>query len=182
MASAARQDTIGWKNEIFDVKTDRAAGRAKKPMSSGHACPDDLRVPILVSASLTIPLSFLAAARCVGDSAQNCSCSTKTQPCVSSRKRCAGIPPTTGPRRGCGGGKLPLLPDSLFVCELCVTTTRCDERNHSGTAKPESRKGPVVRSRPVSGSAACVTAPARANSVDRAGVLESFEIMLSDSQ
>jgi 4-hydroxybenzoate polyprenyltransferase len=61
MASAAGQATIGWTNDIFDAKADRAAGRTKKPMVRGHVGPDDLRVPILVSASLTIPLSFLAA-------------------------------------------------------------------------------------------------------------------------
>jgi 4-hydroxybenzoate polyprenyltransferase len=61
MASAAGQATIGWTNDIFDAKADHAAGRTKKPMVRGHVGPDDLRVPILVSASLTIPLSFLAA-------------------------------------------------------------------------------------------------------------------------
>jgi 4-hydroxybenzoate polyprenyltransferase len=40
---------------------ERAAGRTKKPMVRGHVRPDDLRMPILVSASLTIPLSLLAA-------------------------------------------------------------------------------------------------------------------------
>jgi hypothetical protein len=34
----------------------------------------------------------------------------------------------------------------------------------------------------VSDSAACVTPTVRDNSIDRAGVLERFEVMLSDSQ
>jgi 4-hydroxybenzoate polyprenyltransferase len=61
MASAAGQATIGWTNDIFDAKADRAAGRTMKPTVQGHVRPEDLRVPILVSASLTIPLSFVAA-------------------------------------------------------------------------------------------------------------------------
>ena len=61
LASAAGQATVGWTNDVSDAKADRAAGRTKKPMVRGHVGPDDLRVPILVSASLTIPLSFLAA-------------------------------------------------------------------------------------------------------------------------
>ena len=61
LASAAGQATVGWTNDVHDAAADRAAGRANKPTVRGELRPDDLRVPILVSATLTIPLSFLAA-------------------------------------------------------------------------------------------------------------------------
>lgn len=61
VASAAGQATVGWTNDVHDAAADRAAGRANKPTVRGELRPDDLRVPILVSATLTIPLSFLAA-------------------------------------------------------------------------------------------------------------------------
>lgn len=61
LASAAGQATVGWTNDVHDAAADSAAGRANKPTVRGELRPDDLRVPILVSATLTIPLSFLAA-------------------------------------------------------------------------------------------------------------------------
>ena len=61
LASAAGQATIGWTNDAHDAAADHAAGRANKPTVRGELRPDDLRVPILVSATLAIPLSFVAA-------------------------------------------------------------------------------------------------------------------------
>ena len=61
LASAAGQATVGWTNDVHDAEVDRAAGRAKKPTVRGDLRPEQLRVPLMVSASLTIPLSFLAA-------------------------------------------------------------------------------------------------------------------------
>ena len=61
LASAAGQATVGWTNDVSDAKTDRAAGRTTKPTVRGSLRPEQLRVPILVSATLTIPLSFVAA-------------------------------------------------------------------------------------------------------------------------
>ena len=61
LASAAGQSTVGWTNDVHDAAADRAAGRANKPTVRGELRPEDLRVPILISATLTIPLSFLAA-------------------------------------------------------------------------------------------------------------------------
>lgn len=61
LASAAGQATVGWTNDLHDAAVDRAAGRVNKPTVRGELRPEDLRVPILVSATLTIPLSFLAA-------------------------------------------------------------------------------------------------------------------------
>jgi 4-hydroxybenzoate polyprenyltransferase len=60
-ASAAGQATVGWTNDVHDADADRAAGRDTKPTVRGDVRPEDLRVPILVSATMTIPLSFLAA-------------------------------------------------------------------------------------------------------------------------
>ncbi|CAB4906458.1 MAG: hypothetical protein F2808_06260 [Actinobacteria bacterium] len=60
-ASAAGQATVGWTNDLHDATADLAAGRVKKPTVRGDLHAKDLRVPILVSALLTIPLSFLAA-------------------------------------------------------------------------------------------------------------------------
>ena len=61
LASAAGQAAVGWTNDVHDAAADRAAGRSIRPTVRGELRPDDLRVPILVSATLTIPLSFLAA-------------------------------------------------------------------------------------------------------------------------
>ncbi len=61
LASAAGQATVGWTNDVHDAAADRAAGRGSKPTVRGELRPEDLRIPILVSATLTIPLSFLAA-------------------------------------------------------------------------------------------------------------------------
>ena len=61
LASAAGQATVGWTNDVFDAQADRAAGRTTKPTVRGSLRPEQLRVPILVSATLTIPLSLLAA-------------------------------------------------------------------------------------------------------------------------
>ncbi len=61
LASAAGQATVGWTNDVSDANADRAAERTTKPTVQGHVRPEDLRVPILVSASLTIPLSFVVA-------------------------------------------------------------------------------------------------------------------------
>jgi len=61
LASAAGQATVGWTNDVHDAAADRAAGRANKPTVRGELRPEDLRLPILVSATLMIPLSFLAA-------------------------------------------------------------------------------------------------------------------------
>jgi len=61
LASAAGQATVGWTNDVHDTEADRAAGRINKPTVRGEVRPEDLRAPILVSAALTIPLSFLAA-------------------------------------------------------------------------------------------------------------------------
>lgn len=61
LASAAGQATVGWTNDVHDAEADRAAGRTNKPTVRGDLRPEDLRVPILVSATLTIPLSFAAA-------------------------------------------------------------------------------------------------------------------------
>ena len=61
LASAAGQATVGWTNDVFDAQADREAGRTTKPTVRGNLRPEQLRVPILVSATLTIPLSLLAA-------------------------------------------------------------------------------------------------------------------------
>jgi 4-hydroxybenzoate polyprenyltransferase len=61
LASASGQATVGWTNDVHDAAADRAAGRSTKPTVRGELRPEDLRVPILVSATLTIPLSFFAA-------------------------------------------------------------------------------------------------------------------------
>lgn len=61
LASAAGQATVGWTNDLHDAAVDRAAGRVNKPTVRGELRPEDLRLPILVSATLTIPLSFVAA-------------------------------------------------------------------------------------------------------------------------
>jgi len=61
LASAAGQATVGWTNDVHDAVADRAAGRVNKPTVRGELRPEDLRAPILVSATLAIPLSFLAA-------------------------------------------------------------------------------------------------------------------------
>ena len=61
LASAAGQATVGWTNDAHDAEADRLAGRATKPTVRGILRPEQLRVPILVSATLTIPLSFFAA-------------------------------------------------------------------------------------------------------------------------
>jgi 4-hydroxybenzoate polyprenyltransferase len=61
LASAAGQATIGWTNDVHDAAADRAAGRSTKPTVRGELRPEDLRLPILVSATLAIPLSFFAA-------------------------------------------------------------------------------------------------------------------------
>jgi 4-hydroxybenzoate polyprenyltransferase len=61
LASAAGQATVGWTNDVFDAQADREAGRTTKPTVRGSLRPEQLRVPILVSATLTIPLSLLAA-------------------------------------------------------------------------------------------------------------------------
>ena len=61
LASAAGQATVGWTNDVHDAAADRAAGRVNKPTVRGELRPEDLRAPILVSATLAIPLSFLAA-------------------------------------------------------------------------------------------------------------------------
>ena len=61
LASAAGQATVGWTNDLHDSAADRAVGRANKPTVRGDLRPEDLRLPILVSATLTIPLSFFAA-------------------------------------------------------------------------------------------------------------------------
>jgi len=60
-ASAAGQATIGWTNDVHDAEADSAAGRVNKPLVRGDVGRESLRVAILVSASLTIPLSLLAA-------------------------------------------------------------------------------------------------------------------------
>jgi 4-hydroxybenzoate polyprenyltransferase len=60
-ASAAGQATVGWTNDVHDAEADRAAGRITKPTVRGDVHPDDLQLPIVVSAILTVPLSFLAA-------------------------------------------------------------------------------------------------------------------------
>jgi 4-hydroxybenzoate polyprenyltransferase len=46
---------------VHDAAADRAAGRSTKPTVRGELRPEDLRLPILVSATLTIPFSFFAA-------------------------------------------------------------------------------------------------------------------------
>jgi 4-hydroxybenzoate polyprenyltransferase len=61
LASAAGQATVGWTNDVHDAAADRAAGRANKPTVRGELRPEDLRAPILISGSLTIPLSLIAA-------------------------------------------------------------------------------------------------------------------------
>lgn len=61
LASAAGQATVGWTNDVHDADADRAAGRITKPTVRGDVHPDDLRLPIVVSAILTVPFSFLAA-------------------------------------------------------------------------------------------------------------------------
>jgi 4-hydroxybenzoate polyprenyltransferase len=61
LASAAGQATVGWTNDVHDAAADRAAGRSNKPTVRRELRPDDLCVPILVSATLAIPLSFVAA-------------------------------------------------------------------------------------------------------------------------
>jgi 4-hydroxybenzoate polyprenyltransferase len=61
LASAAGQSTVGWTNDVHDAAADRAAGRSNKPTVRGELRPEDLRLPILLSATLTIPLSFFAA-------------------------------------------------------------------------------------------------------------------------
>ena len=61
LASAAGQATVGWTNDLHDAAADRAAGRVNKPTVRGELRPEDLHLPILVSATLTILLSFVAA-------------------------------------------------------------------------------------------------------------------------
>jgi len=61
LASAAGQSTVGWTNDVHDAAADRAEGRSTKPTVRGELRPEDLRLPILISATLTIPLSFVAA-------------------------------------------------------------------------------------------------------------------------
>lgn len=61
LASAAGQATVGWTNDVHDAEADLASERVNKPTVRGDLRPADFRVPILVSASLTIPLSFIAA-------------------------------------------------------------------------------------------------------------------------
>ena len=61
LASAAGQATVGWTNDVHDAEADLAAGRTSKPTVRGEVRPEDLRAPIMVSAALTIPLSFVAA-------------------------------------------------------------------------------------------------------------------------
>lgn len=61
LASAAGQATVGWTNDMHDAEADRDAERHRKPTVHGAIQTEDLRIPILVSASLTIPLSFFAA-------------------------------------------------------------------------------------------------------------------------
>ena len=61
VASAAGQATVGWTNDAHDAESDRTAGRANRPTVRGSLRPEQLRVPVMVSASLTSPLSFLAA-------------------------------------------------------------------------------------------------------------------------
>jgi len=61
LASVAGQATVGWTNDVHDAAADRAAGRASKPTVRGELRPEDLRLPILFSATLTIPFSFFAA-------------------------------------------------------------------------------------------------------------------------
>ncbi len=61
LASAAGQATVGWTNDIHDAQADCTAGRSSKPTVRGVVQAEELRVPILVSASLTIPLSLLAS-------------------------------------------------------------------------------------------------------------------------
>lgn len=61
LASAAGQATVGWTNDVHDAAADRAAGRSNKPTVRGDLRPEDLRLPILLSATLTITLSFFAA-------------------------------------------------------------------------------------------------------------------------
>ena len=61
LASAAGQATVGWTNDVYDAEADRAAERNTKPTVRGSLRPEQFRVPILVSATLTIPLSFVAA-------------------------------------------------------------------------------------------------------------------------
>jgi 4-hydroxybenzoate polyprenyltransferase len=61
VASAAGQATIGWTNDAHDSAADVAAGRLTKPTVQGVIRPEELRLPIVVSATLTVPLSFVAA-------------------------------------------------------------------------------------------------------------------------
>jgi 4-hydroxybenzoate polyprenyltransferase len=60
-ASAAGQATVGWTNDLHDAGVDAQASRTHKPTVRGDIRPSDLRTPIIVSGSLTIPLSFIAA-------------------------------------------------------------------------------------------------------------------------
>jgi 4-hydroxybenzoate polyprenyltransferase len=60
-ASAAGQATVGWTNDLHDAGVDAQASRTHKPTVRGDIRPEDLRIPIIVSGSLTIPLSFIAA-------------------------------------------------------------------------------------------------------------------------
>jgi 4-hydroxybenzoate polyprenyltransferase len=61
VASVAGQATVGWTNDAHDAEADRVAERNTKPTVRGSLRPEQLRVPILVSATLTIPLSLFAA-------------------------------------------------------------------------------------------------------------------------
>ena len=61
LASAAGQATVGWTNDLHDAAVDEKAARSHKPTVRGDIRPGDLRIPIIVSGSLTIPLSFFAA-------------------------------------------------------------------------------------------------------------------------
>jgi len=60
-ASAAGQATVGWTNDLHDAGVDAQASRTQKPTVRGDIQPGDLRIPIVVSGLLTIPLSFIAA-------------------------------------------------------------------------------------------------------------------------
>ena len=61
LASAAGQATVGWTNDLHDAAADRDAERMNKPTVRGALRAEDFRIPILVSGSLTIPLSLVAS-------------------------------------------------------------------------------------------------------------------------
>lgn len=61
LAVSSGQASVGWVNDLKDSKTDLEFQRKHKPLVGRALQPEQLRLPIALALSLTIPLSFLAA-------------------------------------------------------------------------------------------------------------------------